>query len=482
MPPEALTDLREGEAVDALGRIETRGIDFIPETERHAKPRDLAWVFFGTQITYGSIVVGALPVGFGLNWWQSFAAIVLGTVLGSLAVSGMALLGPRTGTNGTVSSGAFFGIRGRYVGSFITQVIDLGYFAMVLWISTPPILQAGHRLFGTPTTGPVLTGALILMAIVTLAFGVFGHATIVAYEKFTSIASLVCLVMLVYFAATHWDPPAAAPKFSLGSFWPTWALATTTQIANAISYAPFAGDYARYIPARAKPRALIGWSFFGMVAGCILALTCGEIIGLAVQDPFNVTSAMIGNVPVLLLVPVVALGFIGNVSNGGMVVYNGTLDLHAILWRLKRVHVALIFGGIGLVVGYVGLVMFNLADSIVALCSIVTVLVTPWIMINIIGHWQHRGRFDTRDLQAFAQRQHRGIYWYSGGANIGAVTAWVIGVVVGLLFANTSLFVGPLAHVAQGVDLSFISSALVATILYLCLGRVSSAPAAEGAL
>jgi purine-cytosine permease-like protein len=182
MPPEALTDLREGEAVDALGRIETRGIDFIPEAERHAKPRDLAWVFFGTQITYGSIVVGALPVGFGLNWWQSFAAIVVGTVLGSLAVAGMALLGPRTGTNGTVSSGAVFGIRGRYVGSFITQVIDLGYFAMVLWISTPPILQAAHRLFGTPTSGPVLTGALILMAIVTLAFGVFGHATIVAYE------------------------------------------------------------------------------------------------------------------------------------------------------------------------------------------------------------------------------------------------------------------------------------------------------------
>jgi purine-cytosine permease-like protein len=158
-----------------------------------------------------------------------------------------------------------------------------------------------------------------------------------------------------------------------------------------------------------------------------------------------------------------------------MVVYNGTLDLHAILWRLKRVHVALIFGGIGLVVGYVGLVLFDLADSIVALCSIVTVLVTPWIMINIIGYWQHRGRFDTRDLQAFAQRQHRGIYWYSGGANGGAVAAWAIGVVVGLLFANTSLFVGPLAHVAQGVDLSFISSALVAAILYLCLGRVSAA-------
>jgi purine-cytosine permease-like protein len=176
---EHVSDLSIGLAVDAVNRIETPGIDFIPEAERHSKPRDLAWVF-GTQITYRSIVAGALPVAFGLGWWHSFTAIVAGTILGSLAVSAMAILGPRTDRNGRVSSGAFFAIRGRYVGSFITQIIDLRYFAVVLWISTPPILQAGHTLFGTPTTGSALTIALILMTVVTLAFGFFGHATIVA--------------------------------------------------------------------------------------------------------------------------------------------------------------------------------------------------------------------------------------------------------------------------------------------------------------
>ncbi|WP_284944971.1 purine-cytosine permease family protein [Acidisoma cladoniae] len=465
--------LAKDAAIDIVGRIETRGIDFIPDSERHSKPRDLAWVFFGTQITYGSIVLGALPVAFGLNWWHSFTAIVVGTILGSLAVAGMAIIGPRTGTNSTVSSGAFFGIRGRYVGSFITQVIDLGYFALVLWISTPPVLQGLHRLFGWPTTGPILTVALIIMAVITLGFGILGHATIVAYEKFTAVASMICLALLVYFVLIHWDPPEAAPKLMLGSFWATWAIAMTTQIANAISYAPFAGDYARYTPSASKPRALFGWSLLGMIAGCVIALTCGEIIGLGVQDANAVTSLMITNVPLALIVPILVIGLIGNVSNGGMVVYNGTLDLHAILWRMQRAQVGLIFGAVGLTVGYVGLVVFNLTDSILALCAIVTVLVTPWIMINIIGWVQHRGRFHAQDLQAFAHHRQGGRYWYRGGFNAAAVIAWVLGVGIGLLFTNTSLFVGPLANIAQGVDLSFISSALVASVLYLAIGKIS---------
>ena len=53
---------------DQFGRIERRGIDQVPDAERRAIPRDLAWVFFGTQLAYGSLVVGALPVVFGLGW------------------------------------------------------------------------------------------------------------------------------------------------------------------------------------------------------------------------------------------------------------------------------------------------------------------------------------------------------------------------------------------------------------------------------
>jgi len=464
---------RRDDPIDAPGRIEKRGIEFIPETERRSRPRDLGFVFFGTQMTYGSLLVGALPIAFGLDWLGSLTAIVAGTILGSAAVGAMAVMAPKAGTTSTVISSAFFGIRGRYVGSFITQVIDLGYFAMVLWISAPPLVQAGHLVFGLPAGRVPLTIVLLALAILVLGLGIFGHASVVASEKITSVANAVCLVLLVLFclAHVHAAPDPKAYPLVLKSWWPSWILAVTVMIANAISYAPYAGDYARYIPTRTPGMALFWWPFGGMVAGCVLGCLCGTLIGLAVPNPNEVVGEMYGFLPPLLVLPIALVGLIGNVSNGGMVVYNGMLDLQAILWRLTRVQVGLIFSAIGIAIGYVGLIAFDLTKSIVALCSIVTVLVTPWILIIVIGYFRHGRRFRARDLQAFGGSDH-GIYWYSGGISVPALIAWLVSVTVGMLFSDTSLFTGPLAALAKGVDLSFLSAAVVGSVLYLLLDRI----------
>ena len=38
------------EGVNEIGKIETHGVDYIPERERKSNPRDLRHVFFGTQL------------------------------------------------------------------------------------------------------------------------------------------------------------------------------------------------------------------------------------------------------------------------------------------------------------------------------------------------------------------------------------------------------------------------------------------------
>lgn len=461
-------------ARDAFGHIEARGIEFIPEAERHSHPREMGFVFFGTQMTYGSIVIGALPVAFGLGWFGSFTAILAGTLLGSLLVALMAVMGPKAGTNSTVTSGAFFGIRGRYVGSFITQLIDLGYFAMILWVSAPPLVQAGHMLFGLPNGTGALTVALFLVAIIVLGLGIFGHATLVSWEKFVSYASLICLAIIVAFCLPHIQA-APNPKNNplvLGAFWPSWLLAVTVTLSNAISYAPFAGDYARYMPTKTPSKLMFNWPFGGMVLGCLIGCVFGEMVGLSVADPFDPNSQMLTYVPTLLVLPLVIIGLIGNATNGGMVVYNGMLDLQAILWRLPRVTVALIFSGVGLVVAYMGLIVFNASSSILALCSIVSVLVTPWTVINIIGYLRHGQRFAPHDLQAFGEGKEKSLYWYNGGFNIPAVFSWIIGIGIGMMFSDTSLYVGPFAQMAKGVDLSFLSASIIGGVLYVVLDRI----------
>lgn len=458
---------------DLLGRIERRGIRFIPEAERSSGPRSMGFVFFGTQMTYGSVAIGALPVAFGLGWLSAFLAILVGTLVGAVIVGLMALMGPKSGTNGTVTSSAFFGLRGRYIGSFITQIIDLGYFAMILWVSAPPLVQAGQALFGWGTGTTALTAALLVIAALVLILGIFGHATLVWSETVVSYASLAGLLILAGFCLPH---AAAAPDpksnpLVLGHYWPSLMLAMTVTVANAISYAPFAGDYARYLPGRTRTAPLFWWPFGGMVLGCLIACLCGEIIGLAVHDPFNPNAQMLGFLPPALILPVVAIGLAGNAANGAMVVYNGMLDLQAILWRLSRPGVGLLFGLIGLVLAYLGLIVFSAANAIVALCSIVTVLVTPWSIINILGYRRIRGRFQPAALQAFGAEGPASPYWYRAGFNPAAVIAWTVASVTGLLFSDTALFVGPLSQAAHGVDLSFLTAAVLAAVLYPPLNR-----------
>lgn len=456
--------------VDRPGRLETRGIDFIPEEERHSRPRNLAWVFFGGQFTYSAFILGALPVVFGLNWWSAFTAILVGTTIGAAAFAAMALIGTKTGTNGTVSSSAFFGVRGRYVGSFIAQIIDLCFFALTTWAGGEALLSAAHRWFGLSTGNGALAIAMALVAAATLAIGILGHATVVANEKFISVTNLVMMLVLVGLAADTFSAHQAHAEYALGTFWPTWLLAVTVAIAQCTSYGPFGSDYSRYIPTETPRRAVFGGAFGGIFAGSVVALLAGAFIGLAIADPGDPVSGVIGLPGVGLLVPVVILGFVGNSTNGAMCVYNGTLDLQAILWRLNRFHVGLIFGAVGLAVSYLGVIVFDATDSINALITIVTVLVTPWMAINIIGYLQHKGRFRPHDLQAFADPARRGIYWYAGGFNPRAVGAWLVATVVGLLFTHSSLLTGPLADSANGVDLSFISAAIVGAVLYLGSG------------
>lgn len=464
------TDDAAADSGDRVGHIERRGISFVPDSARKSRPVTVGVVFFGAQFNYGALILGALPVAFGLSLWASVSVILLGTLLGTAGFAAMVPIGSRSGTNATVSSGAFFGIRGRYIGSLITQIVDLGYFALNFWISAPPLVAASHRLFGTPIDGAATAVALVITVLGVLGLAVFGHATIVAYEKLTAVAGVIAIMLLVLFTGVNFTGQHnPVPHYALGSFWPTWTMALTVQISNAISYGPFASDYSRYVPSKTSARSLYLWAFGGMFTGCMVGLGAGAFIGVAIADPYNLIGGMIGFLPFWLVMPVTLISFFANTTCGSLVVYNGILNMHGMFWRLKWLQVSAIFGVLGIALACTGLIVTDFAARIDALCSVVTILVTPWMMINVIGYLQHRGRFDTASLQDFDHRNPDNIYWYQRGWNLRALTAWVISTAIGILFSDTRLFVGPLANVAGGADLSFASSALVGVVLYLAL-------------
>jgi hypothetical protein len=70
-----------GEGVDAIGRVETRGIDQIPDVERNSNPRNMAAAFASVQFSFVIIVFGGLPIIWGLGWWSTMTAVTVGVAI-----------------------------------------------------------------------------------------------------------------------------------------------------------------------------------------------------------------------------------------------------------------------------------------------------------------------------------------------------------------------------------------------------------------
>jgi cytosine/uracil/thiamine/allantoin permease len=72
-------------------------------------------------------------------------------------------------------------------------------------------------------------------------------------------------------------------------------------------------------------------------------------------------------------------------------------------------------------------------------------------------------------MQVFNRGRRGGRYWFSGGLNWRAVAAWLPASAFGLLFANTTLYIGPFNSWFGDVDVGCIVSGVLAGIAYVVL-------------
>lgn len=457
--------------VDEVGKVETRGIDYIPPAERHSNPRNLAWVMCAPEFAFGIMVFGSLPLAFGLGWWASFWAITLGIGVGSLIFGPMGLIGPKTGTNNCVSSGAYFGILGRFIGSAITLFVGLGFFAILVWTGGQAVIACLHRLAGTGTSNLALGLSMTCVCLLSFVLAVYGHASLVRALKWITVTSgLVIVIAVIALAGKFHDVSGA--HYVLGSFWPTWVLAFATSASVPISWGPFINDYGRYVPESASRASIFFYASGGMFVGCWISLIAGAFVtttALAATSS-SFVFGLYGVSPTWLIVLMtLTVGGTANMGNAAMGVYNAGLDMHAVIWRVTRAQMTLVLSAVGLGVALIGVIVFNAIDSIEAFVTVMLVTLTPWMFINIVGHFLRGGDYDVYALQAFTNsKEVRGSrYWYAGGFNPRAVAAWAIATGFGLLFVSTSIITGPLVSSVGGITLSFVASGVVGIVLYL---------------
>ncbi|MFC6237019.1 purine-cytosine permease family protein [Longivirga aurantiaca] len=464
--------------------VEQHGVDTIPDVERTSRPRDVVGILWGGNLALSVAVFGWLVVLYGLGWWASVSAILVGTLVGSLAVAPLSLLGFRSGTNNSVTSGAYFGVRGRLIASVIGLLLCLGYVALTVWTGGEAVVVGLDRARGTEGTDGELAIGYVVIAALVAAVGIYGYRWLVRVNKL--IVPLVGGAMLLTviglwgsFDASYAGTP---DEYILGGFWPTWLLAALTAgVAGPVSYVTQTGDWTRYIsPRRHDPRRLVGAAFVGLFVGLIVPTLFGAFVSVVAFDPDSFVAGLVNGVPSWLLLPVIAAAVVGSLGQGGMNLYSMGLDLDAILPRLTRTQATVTVAVVSTALVFLGRFVWSAETAVTTFVVVLTSLATPWAVITMIAFTRTRGRFDEPSLQVFNRRETGGAYWYTAGWNGAAVVAWLAGSVVGVLSNSTDVYAGPIADALGGVDASFLTSAVVAGLVYLAL--VAARPAALAAV
>ncbi|MEA2383047.1 MAG: hypothetical protein QOH72_3018 [Solirubrobacteraceae bacterium] len=465
-----------------ITEVEQYGIEPIPPADRTATPFDLFRVAFGGANTFATVVLGAFPIlVFGLSFWQAVAATLLGIVVGGLILMPMALFGPINGTNNAVSSGAHFGVVGRIVGSFLSLLTAITFFAISVYTSGDILVGALDELAGTGKPDWLVAIAYGFFAVVVLVICLYGFRFMLAVNK---VAVVTATVLYIVGALAYGPDFSASYKgFAAGSALTAAFIGSTLLVmANPLSFGAFLGDWARYIPATASKRSLMGAAFFSQLATAIpflFGVATATVIATKAPAAAKVgdyAGGLVQVTPGWFLLPVCVIAVIGGLSTGTTSLYGTGLDFSSVFPRLSRFQSTVLIGTLSIAIIYVGKFALDFVQTIVTFATLIIVCTTPWVIIMAIGYAVRRGHYRPDDLQVFNRGQRGGAYWFSRGINVRGMAAWIPAAVIGLLFVNIpGQFEGPLRNVAEdlgfsglaGVDISLLVAIVLAAALYV---------------
>ncbi|MGF1661556.1 MAG: purine-cytosine permease family protein [Kineosporiaceae bacterium] len=455
-----------------MSGFEAIGVDTIPEERRTSTPWTFCAIVIGGNFSLGLVVYGWVAITLGLGFWSSVTSLVIGVTIALPFIAPLILIGSRTATNNSTASGAHFGVRGRLVGSFVGLFISAIFTAIAVWTGGAVGAAALDRLFGIPDTPFVRGVSYTVLTVAVSAIVIYGYHLVVRFETMLLVLGGVALLLMVVAFAPGIDVGYPGGDYGGVGFWSAWITSlVAVGAAGPLSYVTYLGDWTRYIsPARYPARRLLPIALAGVWVSQVLPALLGILVATAFVDPTgDFATGMAQDGPfwfTVVLLPFVVLGSTGLACQS---MYSAGLDLDAIVPRLSRATATAVTSAFSLGLVLVGSLVLRAEESLSAIAVMLVAVAMPWAVVTGIGFLRCRGRYSVDDLQVFNRRQQGGRYWFTKGWNLRAVTAWLAGSVVGVLGTSTTLFVGPVAELFGGLDLSFVQSGVVAGLVYLGL-------------
>jgi len=425
----------------ALSAVEQRGIEPVPGTDRDGNPLQLFWVWFAANISILGLPLGATLVAFQfLNIWQALVVAAVGAA-GSFAVVGVvSVAGRRGGAPSMTLSRAVFGTRGNAGPTLVALLSRLGWETVNTTTGAFVLLSLFTIAFGTATEAksvPVLTiVAIAVFELCTLLVSGLGHAAILVIQKWATwiFGALNVAVGVVLVATVDWSAVAAMPAGPI-----TAVLAGIGVIAGGtgIGWANAGADMARYQKLSVKAGRLISASAAGagiplvLLIGLGALLTAGDDSLASASDP---VAAIRDLLPHWMAVPYLVAAFGGLLLSNHLSVYSAGLTTLTLGVRVPRVYAV----ALDVTVTFLGAIYFmliagNFYGPFITFISLLAIPITAWLGVFLIDMIK-RGHYDP---EALLDMTPTGAYWYRGGVEWRALTAWAVAIVAGyLLLAN----------------------------------------------
>src|SRR2546430_9053882 len=249
--------VREGEYGERVATVEPGGVEYIALKERHGKPIDLFWTWLSPNLEFATVFVGVLGVAvFGLSFWQTAVAIVLGTALGSLTHFILSSWGPKFGVPMMVESRGAFGFLGNILPAGLNAFTGtIGWF-IVNSVSGAFALQA---LGGLINLSLHFSIAFLIIVVAQVAIATLGHNFIHVFERWAlPLLGIVFALATIFIFSKANVGFAAKPIPVVGEFGGLM-LPFTTTLGSAAGWNPHAPPFPPPLPPTGKRDICGAW-------------------------------------------------------------------------------------------------------------------------------------------------------------------------------------------------------------------------------
>jgi purine-cytosine permease-like protein len=442
--------------------VESHAIDYVPLRERHGKGWHLWPIWFAGDAHLATLATGAIGMALGLGFGWSVLAVLTGCALGTLFMASHSSQGPELGLPQMIQSRPQFGYRGALVVWLFALVTYLGYTVL----NEVLFGFAVQDLTGVHLTQSGLVGVFTLFSLAALVFAVAGYDMIHVAQRVLSALMVAALLLYSVGVALigHGMAQLGLGKWMLLPFLSQFFAAAGYQL----SWSIYVSDYSRYLPQDIGVKSTFWWTFLGAFIGGAWMMLVGDVAMALFPGPDIVSAVMqTSNLIVPGFGPVlIVLGSVSLITITTLNLYCGSLTMLSIVdsfHHVARPGSARLISLAILGVASIWLSVIagtNVQEFIDHLLSVLIYLFTPWTAINLVDFFFVRhGHYSVREIF-----NPKGIY---GVWNWRGISAYFVGFMAMVpCFSIKSIFVGPIAKMLGGADVSMLVGLPVSALFY----------------